>query len=254
MSVWLAELGQDKNLLCFWYLFLTTKTVLRSGVIQRANMMHISKEATNKDQSLKMKLLLLADDKAGVDTQLICQRSGFSGDQKGESTINKVKFPENTLIYANQGFVSTLKEGDYAIYLDYVILGQLICAKNLPEDFDNYECKPNEVKLCVPLYNTETGEFKGLQNWLAHSMVRGNEDEVFLSYGYDEDKSDILYSSFKQILPNIFQGTSFKKRNPMLLNEQSVQEYSKLFFFLPFTTDRKETINKFIKKRFFSSN
>ena len=61
----------------------------------------------------------------------------------------------------------------------------------------------------MPLYNTETGEFKGLQNWLAYIIVRGNEDEVFLSYGYDEDKSDILYSSFKQILPKIFQGTSF---------------------------------------------
>ena len=146
---------------------------------------------------------------AGVDTELIWQRNVFFGDQKGDSTINKVKFPENTLIYTNQGFVSTLKGGDYTIYLDYVILGQLICTKNLPEDFDNYECKPNEIKLCVPLYNTETGEFKGLQNWLAYIIVRGNEDEVFLSYGYDEDKSGILYSSFKQILPNIFQGTSF---------------------------------------------
>ena len=44
MSVWLAELGQDKNLLRFWYLFLATKTVLRSGVIQKANMMHLRKQ------------------------------------------------------------------------------------------------------------------------------------------------------------------------------------------------------------------
>ena len=88
----------------------------------------------------------------------------------------------------------------------------------MPENFENYECKENEVKLCVPLYNVETGEFRGLQKWLAYIIVVGDEDELFLSYGFDEDKSNVLYSSYKQILPNIFQGTSFKKHNTMLLN------------------------------------
>ena len=48
-------------------------------------------------------------------------------------TINKVIFPKNTLVYCNQGTISTLKAGDYAIYIDYVILGQLILANNCPE-------------------------------------------------------------------------------------------------------------------------
>ena len=56
----------------------------------------------------------------------------------------------------------------------------------------------------------------------------------------------LLYSTYKQILPSIFQGTSFKKHNPMLLNERSVQQHSEMFFFLP-TTDRKEKINQFFK-------
>ena len=99
----------------------------------------------------------------------------------------------------------------------------------------------------MPLYNVDTGEFKGLQNWLAYIMVRGDENETFLSYGYKEDKSNILYSTFKQMLPNIFQGTSFKKHHPMLLDERSVQKYSTLFFYLPSTTDRKEKINQFVK-------
>ena len=80
-----------------------------------------------------------------------------------------------------------------------------------------------------------------------HYGQRGDEDEMFLSYGYDEDKSSVLYSTVKQILPNIFQGTSFKKHNPVLLDQRTVQEYSKLFFFLPSTTDRKEKINQFQK-------
>ena len=105
----------------------------------------------------------------------------------------------------------------------------------------------NEVKLCVPHCNVETGEFRGLQKWLAYIMVRGDEDEMFFSYGFDEDKSNVFYSSFKQILPNIFQGTLFKKHNTMLLNERAVQKHSPMFFFLPSTTDRKEKINQFFK-------
>ena len=79
-------------------------------------------------------------------------------------------------------------------------------------------------------------------------MGRGDVDELFLPYGFDEDKSNVLYSSYKQILPNIFQGTSLKEHNTMLLNERTVlQEHSKMFFFLPSTTDRKEKINQFFK-------
>ena len=127
-------------------------------------MMYLTKEVTNTDQSLKMQFLYSADDKPKLERELIQKKSSFFGDQKREFTINKANFPENTLIYANQASISTLIAGDYAIYLDCVTLGQLIYAKNLPEYFYNYECKPDEVKLYVPLYNVDTGEFKGLQN------------------------------------------------------------------------------------------
>ena len=49
-------------------------------------------------------------------------------------------------------------------------------------------------------------------------MVRGDEDELFLNYGYNVEKFMILFSSSKQALPNIFHGTSFKKHNQMLLS------------------------------------
>ena len=74
-------------------------------------------------------------------------------------------------------------------------------------------------------------------------MVRSDEDELFLCYGYNKEKSMVLFSSCKQALPHIFQGTSCKKHNHMLLsgNDDSL----KLFFYLPSTTDRKEKINKY---------
>ena len=73
-----------------WCSFLAAETVLRLGIIQKANMMYLSREATNKDQSLKMKLLLLTDDKTALDTELIWKKSGFFGYQKGVFTINKL--------------------------------------------------------------------------------------------------------------------------------------------------------------------
>ena len=98
--------------------------------------------------------------------------NGFFGDQKGEFTITKASFPENTLIYVNNGTMSSVKGGDHAIYLDCTKLGQLICAKNLPEDFKNYECKQDEVKTFVSNYNVKTSDFLGVQNWLGTMNMR----------------------------------------------------------------------------------
>ena len=88
-------------------MFLAVETVSRSGVIRKANMMYLSKEAINKDQSLKMQLLLSGDDKATLDTELVWKKMGFLEIEK-ESTINKENFSENPLVYANQGSKSTL--------------------------------------------------------------------------------------------------------------------------------------------------
>ena len=67
-------------------------------------------------------------------------RTGFSA-IKGQILLflNRISFsfPENTLLYANQGTNSTMKAGEYAIYVDYVLLGQLIPVKNPLEDLDN---------------------------------------------------------------------------------------------------------------------
>ena len=115
--------------------------------------------------------------------------------------------------------------------------------RNCPPDSDGYVCIKNEVKMYVPMYDLATGSFKGIEKIIGYIMVRGDTDEVFFSYGYDKTKSVLLYSTFKQVLPNIFQGTSFKKHKEMLLNKK--QGSSRLFFYLPSMMDRKETINKF---------
>ena len=50
----------------------------------------------------------------------------------------------------------------YVIYLQYFILGQIILPLNITENFDKYQCKSDEVKFVIPLYDSETGELKGI--------------------------------------------------------------------------------------------
>ena len=42
--------------------------------------------------------------------------------------LEKVNMPENTLIYINQAYLSTVKSGDIAMYNHNFILGQIITA------------------------------------------------------------------------------------------------------------------------------
>ena len=51
------------------------------------------------------------------------RKMGFFGDQRAELTILKANFPENTLVYVNQGTVSLVKGGEKAISLDFVVVG-----------------------------------------------------------------------------------------------------------------------------------
>ena len=70
--------------------------------------------------------------------------------------------------------------------------------------------------------------------------------EVFLSYGYDVKKCNVLYSSFKQKIPSGFSGTLFN-RHIKVVESSEYLEMSQLFFFLPFITDRKENHNQYLK-------
>ena len=152
--------------------------------------------------------------------------------------------PENTLYYVNQAFISTVKNGELAMYVQNFILGQLIFAANQPKNIDEHKCEPNEVKLLSCVYDLESGDFKGVRLMLAYIVLRGDEDEIFFSYGYSKSKSKILYSYSKQQIPDAFISTSFKKHFSEIMNEKRDENSSSLFYYLPSITDRKETINQ----------
>ena len=137
-------------------------------------MMFLSKEATKKDESLKMQTMLsLKDDKGdSSSTEKMWKSNGFFGDQKTNLTIIKANFPENTLVYVNNGSIFAVKGGKTAVYLGYVILVQILPVMNSPDNLDNYQYKDNEVLLYVPLYNTQNGLYRGIKKSLAYIVLR----------------------------------------------------------------------------------
>ena len=211
--------------------------------LEKANMLLLSKEMTDKDRSMKTQLLVKPkDDK--LSGEKIWKQDGFFKDVRAELNLEKVNIPENALFYINQGFLSTVKSGEIAMYLHNFVIGQLIVAANQPKDIANYTCLKNEVKLLSCVYDTESGDFKGIREQLAFIVLRGDSDETFLSYGFDKMKSKLLYSFSKQQIPNAFVSVAFKKHFDEIMNEKRDDSSSSLFYFLPSVSDRKEEINQ----------
>ena len=85
----------------------------------------------------------------------------------------------------------------------------MVIASNLPENINDYVCVKNEIKLMVPPCDSSTGEFQGIDLQLAYIILRGDEEEVFLSYRYNDEKSALLYSYAKDRIPNATISTCF---------------------------------------------
>ena len=143
--------------------------------------MFLSREACYKDERLKMEMMVASmGESPEKSTERVWKENGFFGDQRADITIKKANFPENTLVYISNGSVTPVK-GRHAIYLEYVILAQILPVANpLPEvDVDNHKYLDNEVLIFTPLYNAENGFYRGLKKKLGNSILRGNLNDFF---------------------------------------------------------------------------
>ena len=96
--------------------------------------------------------VLFQDDEL-KNSEKVWQESGFFDDRRSDLIIPKANFSENTLCYVNQGSNSLVKGGGRAIYLEYVVLGQLMPVANPdPEiDLETHVFQENETLWYVPV-------------------------------------------------------------------------------------------------------
>ena len=123
-------------------------------------------------------------------------------------------------------------------------MGQIIALRN-PSPESEKEIVENDqlVRFYVPVYDNSNGNFLGVNESVGYVMVRGDPDETFWSYGYDEEKSNLLYDFSKQPMSNVFKGTCINCHSNEILNERD--GFSNIFFFLSSITDRCEKINQY---------
>ena len=150
--------------------------------------MYLSKEVTSKDHQLKTQMAVSFQDEELKNSEKVWQENGFFDDGQSDLTISKANFPENTLCYVNQGLFSLVKGGGQAIYLEFVVCGQLMLVANpdLTINLETHVFRENQALLYVPIYNKATDLYGGLKKVLVHITLRGDECERFYSYGYSK--------------------------------------------------------------------
>ena len=180
-------------------------------------------------------------EKAG---EQVWQQDGYFGKVNPDYSCHKNDFPENCLVYINQAYL-TVKERDTMIYCDYIILAQIVTFRSPPENIDEIIQNDKKlVKIHMPMYDMTTGKFLGVKESVGYIMIRNEEQETFLSYGYSAEHSSTLYCHSKQPIPNIFRGTAFNTHKLSTYLENKSQK-SNVCFFLPAITDRKESVNRY---------
>ena len=80
-------------------------------------------------------MISVNEDKVEKSSKRTWKEDGFFKDQRTDLTIGKPNFPENTLVYVNNGSITPVK-GGYATYLEFVIIEQVLPMANLPPNVD----------------------------------------------------------------------------------------------------------------------
>ena len=113
-------------------------------------MLLLSKEAVDKDRSLKMQVLVTSDDSQDkLCGERVWKNNGFFQDLRPDLSLEKKNIPENTLFYVNQSLLSTVKNEDIAMYNHNFILGHLIVAANQPSDINVTNVKKMKLSYAV---------------------------------------------------------------------------------------------------------
>ena len=128
---------------------------------KRANLMSLSREFSDSEKSVRSQYTVSSMEVDGEKhpCEKVWKNNGYFGELKTDFTLHKKDFPENSLIYVNQAYISS-KDGEAVIYCDYVVLGQMLVLKNPPaSEPENSSC----LKLYSPSYEREQGRFLGIK-------------------------------------------------------------------------------------------
>ena len=239
--------GEKNSLVlkCNFVIFLESESSASCSKISgsKASIFSLTKEISDSEKSRTSKMAVTNIEGVEKAGKQVWQQDGYFGKVNPDYSCHKNDFPENCLVYINQAYL-TVKERDTMIYCDYIILAQIVAFRSPPDNVDEIIKNDKKlVKIYMPMYDVTTGKFLGVKESVGYIMIRNEERETFLSYGYSLEHSSTLYCHSKQPIPNIFRGTAFNTHKLSTYLENKSQK-SNVCFYLPSITDHKESINK----------
>ena len=151
-----------------------------SSAIRNCAGLIMKKVIENGDERSEMSVSTVKGEEEGKQKCInLWQDFGYFGTESCDFSIEKANLPENSVFYVNQGYRS-MKDGKKVYYIDVFILAQIMPLAHQPKDIESYEPKDNEVKILRTRYDPISGEFLGIENWLALITVRNDPQEQFL--------------------------------------------------------------------------
>ena len=90
------------------------------------------------------------------------KHNGYYRGERSNLNLEKVKLPEKASTYINEAYL-TVQKGQNIVCGDYHLFGEITPAVNVPADISKYNFEPDEAWIIVPIYDVETGTFKGLK-------------------------------------------------------------------------------------------
>ena len=107
---------------------------------------------TNNGKNISTKIVAARFEENVGGTEVSCgkiwEHFGYFSNQKSYYNMEKVDYPENTIYYLNQSYL-TVKKNKKIYYGNFYILGQIIEVSNPTENIDTYVCKDREVNITV---------------------------------------------------------------------------------------------------------
>ena len=108
-----------------------------SSVIKKANVLTLTKESA-AGSSKNFVTKLVAENKVDGEPcetagERVWVKSGYFDDIRTDYNMENVNFPEKSLFYVNQAYL-TIQKSQKIYYADYFLIGQIIEAANPPDD------------------------------------------------------------------------------------------------------------------------
>ena len=96
---------------------------------KKASTLYLSKEASTKDQHLKVQMMMTLTDDDSRKSETVWKENRFFKEHRTDLPISTPNFPENILCCVYQGSISPIK-GEQGIHLEFVIIGHILSLSN----------------------------------------------------------------------------------------------------------------------------